>query len=101
MRRRVVITGMGAVTPLGVGARTLHERWASGVLGIADGAGACDEFEPKDHLSIKEIRRLDRFSQLALVAAGGALAQARWGDEIPHESPGGGGRVCTRSGGRH
>ena len=29
-----------------MGARTLHERWASGVCGIADGAGRCDEFEP-------------------------------------------------------
>ena len=64
MKRRVVITGVGAVTPLGVGARTLHERWASGVCGIADGAGRCDEFEPGEHLSVKEARRLDRFAQL-------------------------------------
>jgi 3-oxoacyl-[acyl-carrier-protein] synthase II len=28
--RDVVITGVGAVTPLGVGARTLHERWTAG-----------------------------------------------------------------------
>jgi 3-oxoacyl-[acyl-carrier-protein] synthase II len=101
MRRRVVITGMGAVTPLGVGARTLHERWASGVLGIADGAGACDEFEPKDHLSIKEIRRLDRFSQLALVAAGEALAQAGWEDEIPYDSLRVGCVIATGIGGQH
>jgi 3-oxoacyl-[acyl-carrier-protein] synthase II len=85
MKRKVVITGLGAVTPLGVGARTLHERWASGVSGIADGAGACDEFEPKEHLSVKEIRRLDRFSQLALVAAGEALAQAGWEGEVPYD----------------
>src|SRR5260370_20353592 len=96
MRRRVVITGMGAVTPLGVGARTLHERWASGVLGIADGAGACDEFEPKDHLSIKEIRRLDRFSQLALVAAGEALARGCPEGGVPHDTPRGGGGSATR-----
>src|SRR5258708_6480201 len=101
MRRRVVITGMGAVTPLGVGARTLHERWASGVSGIADGAGACDEFEPKDHLSIKEIRRLDRFSQLALVAAGEALAQAGWEDEIPYDSLRVGCVIATGIGGQH
>jgi 3-oxoacyl-[acyl-carrier-protein] synthase II len=86
VKRRVVITGVGAVTPLGVGARALHERWASGVVGIVDGVGRCSDFEPGDHLSIKEARRLDRFSQFALVAAGEALAQAAWGDELPYDS---------------
>jgi 3-oxoacyl-[acyl-carrier-protein] synthase II len=76
---------MGAVTPLGVGARPLHERWASGICGIVDGAGACTDFEPKDFLSVKEIRRMDRFSQLATVAAGEALAQAAWEDEPPYD----------------
>ncbi len=85
MKRRVLITGIGAVTPLGVGARTLHERWAAGVCGIRDGAGACDEFEPSEHLSLKEIRRLDRFAQLAVVAAGEALAQAGWEQESPYD----------------
>jgi 3-oxoacyl-[acyl-carrier-protein] synthase II len=85
VKRTVVITGVGAVTPLGVGARALHERWASGESGIADGAGACDEFEPKDHLSVKEVRRLDRFAQLALVAAGEALEQAGWDPEPPYD----------------
>jgi 3-oxoacyl-[acyl-carrier-protein] synthase II len=80
-----VITGLGAVTPLGVGARPLHERWASGVVGIADGAGRCTEFEAGDHLSIKETRRLDRFSQFALVAASEALAQAGWDSEPPYD----------------
>ena len=85
MRRRIVITGMGAVTPLGVGARVLHERWAAGVCGIVDGAGACTEFEPGDFLSAKEIRRLDRFSQLALAASGQALADAGWDEELPYD----------------
>ncbi len=85
MKRKVVVTGLGAVTPLGVGARSLHERWAQGVCGIVDGAGACSEFEPKDHLSIKEVRRLDRFSQFALVASGEALAQAGWHGELPYD----------------
>ena len=40
MKREVVITGVGAVTPLGVGARTLHERWCAGASGIEDGEGA-------------------------------------------------------------
>jgi 3-oxoacyl-[acyl-carrier-protein] synthase II len=85
LRREVVITGLGAVTPLGVGARPLYERWAAGESGIFDGAGACTDFEPKDFLTVKEIRRLDRFSQLALVACGEALEQAGWGEELPFD----------------
>jgi 3-oxoacyl-[acyl-carrier-protein] synthase II len=85
VKRRAVITGVGAVTPLGVGAEPLHDRWADGVVGIVDGAGACSDFEPKDHLSVKEVRRLDRFSQLALVAAGEAVAQAGWNGEPPYD----------------
>jgi 3-oxoacyl-[acyl-carrier-protein] synthase II len=85
LKPRVVITGLGAVTPLGIGAATLHERWAAGVCGIADGAGACREFEAKDFLSVKEARRLDRFSQLAVVASAEALAQAGWGEELPYD----------------
>jgi 3-oxoacyl-[acyl-carrier-protein] synthase II len=84
-RRTVVVTGMGAVTPLGLGAETLHDRWAAGEVGIADGAGACREFDPKDHLSVKEARRLDRFSQLAVVAAGECIAQAGWEGDAPYD----------------
>ena len=86
-RRRVVITGIGAVTPLGVGARTLHERWARGVSGISvrDGqaGGYCDAYDPAEHLSVKEARRLDRFAQFAVVAADEALADAGWSDGPP------------------
>lgn len=85
MRREVVVTGIGAVTPLGIGARALHERWAQGVCGIVDGAGACRDFAPTDFLSVKEVRRLDRCSQLALVAAAEALAQAGWEKEVPYD----------------
>jgi 3-oxoacyl-[acyl-carrier-protein] synthase II len=84
-RRKVVVTGIGAVTPLGIGASTLHDRWADGVVGIVDGAGRSSDFDPKDHLSVKEARRLDRFSQFALVAAGEATAQAGWEGEPPYD----------------
>src|SRR5215217_1025200 len=83
MTRSVVIAGVGAVTPLGVGARTLHERWSAGVSGIEDGFGRAGEFEPKDHLSIKEVRRSDRFTQLALAATKEALEDAGWEGEPP------------------
>jgi 3-oxoacyl-[acyl-carrier-protein] synthase II len=85
VRRRVFITGIGAVTPLGVGARILHERWAAGECGIHDCAGPCDDFEPGDHLSVKEVRRLDRFAQLAVVAAGEALTSAGWEQDSPYD----------------
>ena len=83
--REVVITGVGAVTPLGVGARTLHERWSAGRSGIESGEGACDEFEPTDFMSRKEVRRADRFSQLALAAAAEAFAEAGWDHALPYD----------------
>ncbi len=101
MKRRVVITGLGAVTPLGVGAEALHGRWADGECGILDGAGACSEFEPPDHFTVKEARRLDRFSQFAVVAAGEALAQAGWADGPPYDPLTVGCVVATGIGGIH
>ena len=83
MTSSVVITGVGAVTPLGVGARTLHERWTAGQTGIEDGFGRASEFEPKEHLSVKEVRRSDRYTQLALAAAKEALEDAGWEDGPP------------------
>ncbi|HWF24763.1 MAG TPA: beta-ketoacyl-ACP synthase II [Solirubrobacteraceae bacterium] len=87
MNRRVVITGMGAVTPLGVGARALHEGWLARRSGIEDGAGACLDFDPTDVMSIKEVRRSDRFAQLAIAACAEAIADAGWdAAEPPCES---------------
>jgi len=83
-RREVVVTGVGAVTPLGAGARTLHERWSSGASGIAGGEAPCADFDPLDWLTRKEVRRADRFSQLALAAAAEAVADAGWDDEPPY-----------------
>jgi 3-oxoacyl-[acyl-carrier-protein] synthase II len=96
--RTAVITGVGAVTPLGVGARALHERWTAGVSGIEDGVGACSEYEPTDHLSTKEVRRSDRFTQLALVAAQEAIDDAGW-DGPPYERDRVGSVVGTGIGG--
>ena len=81
----IVVTGLGAVTPLGVGASVLFERWAAGVCGIADGEGQCREFVPTEHLTVKEARRADRFTQLALVASMEALADAGWSDALPYD----------------
>ena len=81
----IVVTGLGAVTPLGVGASVLFERWAAGVCGIADGEGQCREFVPTEHLTVKEARRADRFTQFALVASMEALADAGWSDALPYD----------------
>jgi 3-oxoacyl-[acyl-carrier-protein] synthase II len=86
MSRRVVITGVGAVTPLGVGSEPLIERWSAGECGIEDGLGRCREFDPLEFLSKKEARRSDRFTQLAIAASEEAIGQA-WGggEELPYE----------------
>lgn len=78
------ITGVGAVTPLGIGAETLFERWSEGVCGIEDGLGVCTAFDAGDVVSRKEARRTERFAQLGLMAADEALSQA-WGDECPYD----------------
>jgi 3-oxoacyl-[acyl-carrier-protein] synthase II len=78
----IVVTGVGAVTPLGVGARALHERWCAGECGIEDGEGACADFDPTEFLSAKEARRADRFTQLAIAACAEALADAGWDGEV-------------------
>jgi len=91
MTREIVVTGVGAVTPLGLGARTLYDRWRAGVSGIRDGLGSCTEFDPAEHLSKKEARRADRFSQFAMVAYDEAVADAGWADELPYEAD----RVAT------
>ncbi len=85
MSRRVVITGVGAVSPLGNGAATLHERWKAGECGIESGVGACNDFDPAEVLTKKELRRTDRFAQLAIAACQEALENAGWtdGEELP------------------
>jgi 3-oxoacyl-[acyl-carrier-protein] synthase II len=99
LKPTIVITGIGAITPLGLGADTLHRRWAASEVGIVDGLGSCSDFEARDHLSVKEARRLDRFSQLALVSAEEALVQARWVPELPYDPFRIGAVVATSIGG--
>ena len=85
--RRVLITGVGAVTPLGVGADELHHGWLAGRSGLEHGEGACRDFEPTEFMSTKEVRRSDRFAQLATAAAILALRDAGWAESEPPCDP--------------
>jgi 3-oxoacyl-[acyl-carrier-protein] synthase II len=85
MSEAALVTGVGAVTPLGIGAKTLFDRWCEGGQGFEDGVARCDAFDAAEFLSIKEARRSDRFVQLAILACEEALDQAGWGPEIPFD----------------
>jgi 3-oxoacyl-[acyl-carrier-protein] synthase II len=87
MSTRVLITGVGAVTPLGVGAQALHEGWLAGRTGIEDGVGACADFDATDFMSAKQARRSDRFAQLAIAAGTLALQDAGWDLDAPPTDP--------------
>lgn len=85
-RAPAAITGVGAVTPLGVGAATLYERWRDGHCGIEGGVGECDGFDASEHMSRKQVRRTERFVQFGVVAAREAATQAGWGEgETPYD----------------
>jgi 3-oxoacyl-[acyl-carrier-protein] synthase II len=83
MNRRVVVTGVGAITPLGNGAATLHSAAVRGDSGIVDGVGRCTAFDGSQSLSRRELHRMDRFAQLAVAAADEAIAEAGWNDRLP------------------
>lgn len=83
--RRVVITGIGALTPIG---NNLNDYWTNLKNGVSGAATitkfdtskfkstfACElkNFDPKDHFDVKEIRKYDAFSQYALVAVDEAV----------------------------
>jgi len=87
--RRVVVTGMGAVTPLGNDVATFWSRLVAGESGVrtisvgfdpvrvtSKVAGEVQGFDPSQVLDRKEIRRNDRYTQFALVATREAMIQA-------------------------
>jgi 3-oxoacyl-[acyl-carrier-protein] synthase II len=80
---RVFITGIGAITPLGNTAKELHEGWLAKRSGVADGVGACTDFDPTEFMTVKEARRSDRFAQVAIAAGAQAVADAGWDEEPP------------------
>jgi 3-oxoacyl-[acyl-carrier-protein] synthase II len=83
--KEVVVTGVGAITPLGVGADVLYERWAAGEVAVEDGEAPCSSFDPLEFFTRKEARRSDRFTQFALAAAQEALTQAGLTEDTPYE----------------
>src|SRR3954454_11065167 len=78
----VVVTGVGAITPLGVGADASYDRWRAGEVGITGGEAPCSDFETLDFFTRKEAPRGVRFTQFARAAAQEALEQS---GELPYE----------------
>lgn len=88
MNRRVVITGMGAITPLGNSVKEYWNGLQEGVNGIdfitAFDITNCDvklaaevkNFDPKERIDSKEARRMDRFCQFAMASASEAMEQS-------------------------
>lgn len=88
MKKRVVITGIGAVTPLGNDAVTTWNRIKRGVSGIGPitkfdpahvnvkVAAEVKDFAPAEFMDMKEARRMGRFTQFAIAAAKMAVSDA-------------------------
>ncbi|MGA2469919.1 MAG: beta-ketoacyl-ACP synthase II [Solirubrobacteraceae bacterium] len=72
----VAITGRGVVTSLGEGADAFFDALIEGRSGIFDGLSACRDFDPERHIDPRAARRMDRFTQLGLVAALEAATEA-------------------------
>ena len=87
-RRRVVVTGMGLLSPIG---NTVESAWQAALggqsgIGLIDSfdasefsvkiAGNVKDFEVADYMSVKEARRMDRFIQLGIAAAVQAIEDA-------------------------
>jgi 3-oxoacyl-[acyl-carrier-protein] synthase II len=95
-RRRVVVTGIGLVTPLGIGTEETWRAAVSGISGIAPitlfdasryttrFAGEVKGFEPADWMDKKDVKKCGRFIQLALAATTTAVTAS--GIEISREN---------------
>jgi len=94
--RRVVITGMGLICPLGVSVDNFWERHLAGESGIAPIAGfdvtnypvrfggECREFDPVNYVDRRTVQRLDRFAQFGIAAALEAVKDAGLKDNPPN-----------------
>ena len=97
MKRRVVVTGMGAITPIGNDVETFWNSLKNGTVGIgpittfdtadfkAKLAAQVKDFDPKQYMDNKAARRMERFSQFAVAAAREALEDA--GIDMTKEDP--------------
>lgn len=86
--RRVVVTGLGAITPIGNNVDAMWEGVKAGKCGIApitryDATGRkvtlaaeVKDFKPEEIIDSKELRKMDRFTQFAYVAANEAIADS-------------------------
>src|SRR5947209_1896460 len=95
MKRRVVVTGLGAVTSLSCQVEDLWKRVLNGESGIheirlfdttahkVNFGGDVHDWSTEKHISAKDAKRLDRFSQFALVAAIDAVQDS--GLDFSHE----------------
>ena len=89
MANRVVITGIGAVTPVGIGKDEFWKAMLEGKNGIGritrfdasehkvQIAGEVKDFEPADYMDKKESKRIDRYAQFAIAAAKMALEDSK------------------------
>lgn len=87
--RRVVITGMGTLTPIGIGLKAFWEALVAGKSGVgyitqfdASGldtriAAEVKGFDPTEYMEKKEMRRMDRYAQMAVAAATMAIQDAK------------------------
>ena len=98
-KNRVVITGLGAVTPIGIGKEKFWEALKAGTNGVgrithfdptgytAQIAGEIPDFDPAQFIDKKELKRMDRYTHFALAAAKLAVEDAHL-DQIDSERTG-------------
>ena len=83
--RRVVVTGLGAITPIGNNVKDMWEAVQNGVCGIAPItlyptedrkvklAGEVKNYQPEDYMEKRDAKKMDRFTQFAMIAADEAI----------------------------